>query len=218
MSLIRPLQPLYSNDVLDAKNKSDVRTEVKKVKWKAFRHYQSLAKKDHTCELDDPYDASWYCRKGGKLERVGERRPQSYKTRRKVSTNYKKIVSEMESEEFDQGKKEKVEDVYTKSREIVNSKALEFFLKIIEKYSHLMPSQFYPQRIQEVEAMYSEVDQRNRLNKRGNYWNECRARIRRVSLGWDQEFDSEILVKEELEKDKNPIFKSAKEFREEPQL
>lgn len=65
----------------------------------------------------------------------------------------------MESEEFDQGKKEKVEDVYTKSREIVNSKALEFFLKIIEKYSHLMPSQFYPQRIQEVEAMYSEVDQ-----------------------------------------------------------
>ncbi|CAG8674550.1 7472_t:CDS:2, partial [Gigaspora rosea] len=53
---------------------------------------------------DNPYNASWYCKKSGKLER---------------------IVSEMKSEEFNQGKEKKVEDVYIELREIVDSKGIE---------------------------------------------------------------------------------------------
>ncbi|CAG8825393.1 37320_t:CDS:2, partial [Gigaspora margarita] len=111
-----------------------VGTKIKKVKSKIFRRYQKSAKKSHICETDDSYDASWYCRKGGKLERVGERRPWNLKTRRKVLINYQKIVSKTESEEFSQEKEEKV---YTEPKEIVDSKDLE---------------------IQEVEAICSEVD------------------------------------------------------------
>ncbi|CAG8829726.1 22248_t:CDS:10, partial [Gigaspora margarita] len=53
---------------------SDVRTKVEKVKSKVYRRYQKSAKNGHTCETNDPYDSSWYCRKGGKLERIVSKR------------------------------------------------------------------------------------------------------------------------------------------------
>ncbi|CAG8832079.1 1017_t:CDS:1, partial [Gigaspora margarita] len=93
---------------------SDIEPKIKKVKGKVFRRYKRSAKKDHTCKTDDPHDADWYCRKGSKLEKIRERRPQSLKTRRKDPTNYQKIVNKRESKEFDQEKEEKV---YTEPRE-----------------------------------------------------------------------------------------------------
>ncbi|CAG8817958.1 29779_t:CDS:2, partial [Gigaspora margarita] len=221
---------------------SDVETKVKKVKRKAFRHYQRLAKKGHTYEMDDPYDASWYCRKDGKLEMVGKRRPQSNKTRRKVPTNYKKIISEMESEEFDQGKEEKVEVVYTEPREIVDGKALD---------------QNYLRRTKEKEATYFEVnlpgtrtpvaapkvldkkEKEGGINNKENGYEELLQKVLNVCNALTGEivktkeettgmnaaleleglvlneikgFDSEILVKEGLEKDKNPMFESTEDL------
>ncbi|CAG8767249.1 5638_t:CDS:2, partial [Gigaspora margarita] len=42
---------------------SDIGTEVKKIYNKAFISYRKLAKLEHTYEMDDPYDASWYSEK-----------------------------------------------------------------------------------------------------------------------------------------------------------
>ncbi|KAF0470346.1 hypothetical protein F8M41_025378 [Gigaspora margarita] len=110
---------IESEEEIDYTEWLDIRTEVKKLKRKTL-DIQRLAKKGYTYKTDDPYDGSWYCRKGGNLKRVGEKRPRNLKTRRNVPTNYQNIVSKTESEEFDQEKEEKV---YTEPREIIDKEA-----------------------------------------------------------------------------------------------
>ncbi|CAG8767786.1 948_t:CDS:2, partial [Gigaspora margarita] len=113
-------------------------------------------KKDYIEWLNIKTEIKKYCRKGSKLERVRERRPWSLKARRKVPMNYQKIVSKREPEEFYQKKEEKV---YTEPKEIVDSKALEFLLEVMEEYFYLMPSQTTLKGFKKKKPrMYLEVD------------------------------------------------------------
>src|SRR5260363_113225 len=112
--------------------------QVHKNTSKAFKYYQRLAKKGHTCETDDPYNAGWSCRKGSKLERLKKEEHRASRQEEKFLQIIKKIVSKMELEGFDQEKKEKVEDINMEPREIVDRQTLEFFLEIIKKYFYLM--------------------------------------------------------------------------------
>ncbi|CAG8846997.1 809_t:CDS:2, partial [Gigaspora margarita] len=110
---------------------------------------------DHTCKLNDPHDSSWHCESGNKLEG---------------------IVSERESEEFNQERK-----------------------KI----------QNYPQRIQEEEVIYPEVDLSDKEKTP-----KVNAEPKNLVLNLIKNFCREVLVKAELEKRKDPTFGFYRGFME----
>ncbi|KAF0502927.1 hypothetical protein F8M41_019722 [Gigaspora margarita] len=194
--LIRALTPEQGKEKKDYNGWSDIKTEVKEIKSK---WYQRLAKKDHTCKTDDSHDTSWYCGSGSKLEGVGERRPLSLKTRRKVSMNYQKIVSERESEQFNQEKKE---NIYTKSRKI-NPVAAPKDLYKKEKEEGVNDKENDSAKLmQELLIVYNTLSQKITQDK--NETPEVNAEPKNLVLN----LIKEVLVKAELEKRKDPTFGS----------